>query len=82
MQSILLISILNIYINLYYNDIYNGMVQLMYIYWDLIKQKINYPSSCDHTPGADKTTSLANGNIYNGPRQQVSHSRSTGGKSG
>ena len=36
----------------------------MYIYWDLIKQKINYPSSCDHTTGADKT--LENGYVNNG----------------
>ena len=42
------------------------MVQLMYIYWDLIKQKSNYPTSCDHTPGADKTSSLENGNVNNG----------------
>ena len=35
---------------------------VMYIYRDLIKQKINYPTSCDHTPGADKTL----GNVNNG----------------
>ena len=35
---------------------------LMYIYWDLIEQKINHATlagaSMDHTPGADKTASL------------------------
>ena len=46
MQSILLISILNIYINLYYNGKVvfaknKDWLMYIYIYLDLIEQKIN-----------------------------------------